>query len=94
MATVNAMTLDKVKRTHFFRVNQEQVPVQLPFDLVTLDSDLQYYEPRYGAVVNDKGQRLRGESAGVVYLDRNQALPRPNPQVRGGLQVVWEYHGV
>lgn len=97
MATVNARTLDACERTHFYRVNQLNVPVQLPFDLVTVDADLQYYEPRAMDYMNAKGQTLRGRSTGAVFLPSNQGLPVTPPGSGLGTRgkaVVWEYYGV
>lgn len=95
MAVVNARTLDAVKRTLYYRENAAQVPVRLPFSIVTIDEDFQGWEPMsYLGLVNERGQRLSGSNAQSVVLTRNMRLPRPagndNPDKFG----VWEYHGV
>lgn len=86
MANVNTYTLDHCERTLFFRVNKLNVPVQLPFQLVTVDSDLQYYEP-ISELVTDTGQFLAGAVTGAVYLNSNIPLPTDTT-------AVWEYHGI
>lgn len=89
---ITAASLDTLKRTLFFRVNKQKVPVELPFDLVTIDSNDQFYEPvPVGRVVFATGLKQRGSASGAVYLDRNEALP-----IQRGLkqESVWMYGGV
>jgi hypothetical protein len=86
MATVNSATILKAERTLFFRINQAGVPVQLPFDIVTIDKDFQAYEPvtcRY----NDKGQTMPGTATGATYTRNNRALPV-------GDDPCWSYYGI
>jgi hypothetical protein len=78
MAAITSTTLDRVERTLFFRVNKQQVPLQLPWDLVTIDYDFQAYEPVSTRVALN-GARQRGVIAGAVYLQRAQGVPRPAP---------------
>jgi hypothetical protein len=94
MASITAATLDKVQRTTFYRLNAGNVPVQLPFDLLTIDGDFQGYQPITYRGRTEKGDAIKGTAADAVFLARNLRLPRPaegqNPDRYG----VWEYHGV
>lgn len=91
----NAQTYDRAHRTRFCRVNKAQVPITLPFDMVTVDMNDQYYEPLANVGgLNAKGQRLRGEYDGVVYLNSNMPLPRVAGNLLQEKHAVWSYYGV
>lgn len=70
---ITAQTLDNCKRTLHYRLNAQQVPIALPWDLVDIDG-AQYYEPVDLARVTN-GRKQRGAATGVVYLPRVQGVP-------------------
>ena len=72
---VNAYTLDRCKRTHYFRVNENQVPIQLPFDMLEVDGEVLGYQPVTYRGRTEKADAIKGSSAGAVFLSRNTALP-------------------
>lgn len=86
MATMSAYTLDRRERTLFFRLNAQNVPIQLPFDLVTIDKDFQAFEPMANRI-SDKGLFAAGPVTGAVYLRSNLRLPI-------GEDPVWSYYGI
>ena len=94
MAVVNGYTLKRLKRTHFFRVNEKEVPVQLPFDLITIDEDFQGYQPVTYRGRTEKGDAMDGSADGAVFLNRNMPLPRPPQGQNADKFVVWAYYGV
>lgn len=94
MATINAGTIDKAARTSFYRTNKSGGLVKLPFELVTIDHDFQYYEPLSSLRVSPTGETQKGTQAGVVYLDRNMPLPRATRSVDQDKFAVWAYYGV
>ncbi len=100
MAAINSTTLNAMKRTLFYRLNQkkqedkEPVPVPLPFDLVTIDEDFQAYEPVLLSRIDAKGNRQVGTAAAAVYLPRAQALPRPPAKGDVRQYAVWSYYGI
>lgn len=93
MATINATTIDNVRRTLFYRTNKGGVPVQLPFTLCTIDYDFQYYEPMPLERVTASGRRQRGWAGEVVYVERESAMPLPTAPMRVEQWSVFEYHG-
>ena len=95
MATVNATTLDRCKRTVFYRQNRARVKVRLPFSIVTIDEDVQFWEPQSClGLVNEKGQRLSGANSDEVRLPRNMPLPRPGGNENPDRFCVWGYYGI
>jgi len=86
---VTEQTLRNAKYTLYYRVNKQNVPVQLPFLLMTIDENDQYWVPRSMFThLSERNQRFQGAADAVVYLDRNQGLPV------GARFASWEYHGV
>jgi hypothetical protein len=71
---VNTYTLEHAQYTLFYRINDQNVPVQLPFYIVDIDGT-QYYETKSYLERNAKGDSLKGSAFNVVYLPRNQPLP-------------------
>ena len=94
MATINATTLDACERVQYFVRTSEGGLKQLPFELVTIDQDAQFYQPISLAFKSDTGLERRGKFVGVVILDRNAALPFPpqNAPTRGQYG-CWEFQG-
>lgn len=93
MATINAGTIDSVRRTLYYRVNRDNVPVQLPYTLCTIDYDFQYWEPAPLVSLSDKGIRQRGTASGAVFLDRNAPQPQPPPNISNEKYSPWAYYG-
>jgi hypothetical protein len=88
---INRYTLEHAKFTLFYRVNENGVPVQLPFHLMDVDGQ-QFYEERSYCNVNDKGERLKGSAFAQVILDRNQGLPMSHPTDKN-IRPVFSYFG-
>jgi hypothetical protein len=94
MGTVNGRTLDNCKRTLFYRQNANGVLVRLPFSIVTIDEDQQFWEPMSYLGVSPKGERLAGSNHDQVILPRNMALPRPPAGQNPDKYAAWLYYGV
>lgn len=90
---VDAYALDHLERTFFFRRNAAGVPIQLPFDLVTIDGE-QYYEPHSMDRVGANGQPVRGAVTGCVFVKRNGPLPKPEGTRDLEKFAVFSYYGV
>lgn len=90
-----AYTYDRASRTRHIRINKAQVPILLPFDIVTVDSNETYYEPLSTCLfLNERGQRMRGQYTGVVTLEDNRPLPRVAGNLPQDKHGVWSYYGI
>lgn len=90
---ISAALLDRAQRRYFYRQNRAGVPVQLPWDQLTIDTDSVYYEPVTGSRLTDKGVRQRGQVTDVVWLPKPMDLPRPATGRRDAFG-VWFHGGI
>jgi len=93
MAVINTETMDKMERVQFFVKTPQGGLKQLPFELITIDKDDQFYEPIDLTYLDDNMRPRRGKLVGVVILDGEEALPKAPPNVRDQF-ATWEYHGI
>lgn len=93
MANVTAATLAACKRTLFYRVNAQGVPIRQPFQIVTIDSDLSFYEPSASQRFSSIGIPADGTVEGVVYLSQGGPVPPPPPG-QTGVFGVFSYNGI
>lgn len=96
MATINRDTMDRMARVLFFVKHGANGLEQLPFELVTIDSDAQFYWPLPLTQNDSNGRRRRGVITGSVILEKNGALPRAPANLAPAAQDVygrWEFHG-
>lgn len=75
----SAALYDQARRTRYFRLNQRNVPLDLPFDLVTVDFNDQYYEPVSRGRVDVRGVPQRGVMYDVVYVNGLRGVPNAPP---------------
>jgi hypothetical protein len=87
MATVTRETLDGCTRAHYYVQTPDKGLQRLPFDLVTIDADEQFYQPHDGSERDSNLRRVRGRILPPVILADEWGLPK-------GMTEVWEYHGL
>lgn len=93
MANVTAATLAACKRTNFYRLNAQGVPIRQPFQVVTIDSDFSAYEPSSSQRFSSIGLPADGTVDGVVYLSAGGPVPLPPPG-QTGVFGVFQYNGI
>ena len=93
MATINAETLDNRERVQFFVKTPQGGLKQLPFELVTIDKDDQFYEPIDLTYLDENMRQRRGKLVGTVILEGEVELPRATNNIRDQFG-VFEYHGI
>ena len=93
MANITATTLAACKRTNFYAINRLGVPIRLPYQVVTIDSDFAAYEPIPSNRISPTGLRADGEVDGVVYVASVGPVPPPPPG-QTGVFGVFLYNGI
>lgn len=94
MATINMGTLDAQRRTPFYTTGAQGALQVLPFELVSIDYDDQFYELVPGTLLDANQRPRRGVMTAPVIVSRNGSLPRAKANERQDEHGVFEYHGI